>query len=211
VFGAGPVGLLCAYSAFLRGASKVYVVDHVQERLNKAKAIGAIPINFTQGNAAAQILKRDPDGVNRSCDCCGYECLNEKLEPQQNAILNDAVRVTSFGGGIGVVGAYFAQEKSAGRPNADSIAPSLDFPISEFWGKSLSMKSGTVDTKPIAGRLVDLVKSGRAKLGFIVSSVIGIEEAPEAYEKFNEAKETKVVIRFPWMQGEEDNPSNGYN
>jgi len=48
VFGAGPVGLLCAYSAILRGASKVYLVDHNQSRLDKGATIGAIPINFTQ-------------------------------------------------------------------------------------------------------------------------------------------------------------------
>ncbi|CAI0649684.1 unnamed protein product, partial [Colletotrichum noveboracense] len=28
VFGAGPVGLMCAYSAIIRGAALVYVVDH---------------------------------------------------------------------------------------------------------------------------------------------------------------------------------------
>ena len=58
IFGAGPVvihnqawnssaseylnlkGLMAAYSALLRGASRVYVVDRVKERLDKAKAIG---------------------------------------------------------------------------------------------------------------------------------------------------------------------------
>jgi hypothetical protein len=33
-------GLMAAYSAVLRGASTVYVVDRVKERLDKAKAIG---------------------------------------------------------------------------------------------------------------------------------------------------------------------------
>src|SRR5271163_1893742 len=39
IFGAGPVGLMAAYSATLRGASRVYVVDSVAERLAAAKAI----------------------------------------------------------------------------------------------------------------------------------------------------------------------------
>lgn len=199
VFGAGPVGLLCAYSAILRGAAKVYIVDYIQSRLDKGKSIGAIPINFTHGNAAKQILEREPEGVNRSCDCCGYECLNEKLEMQQNALLNDAIHVTSSGGGIGVIGAYMAQDKAPGRPEADKIAPTIDFPITEFWTKGLTMRGGIVDPKLLAPRLVELVKSGRAKPGFIVSSVIGIEEAEEGYRKFDE-KETKVVIRFPWMR-----------
>jgi glutathione-independent formaldehyde dehydrogenase len=29
IFGAGPVGLLAAYSAILKGASEVYVVDNI--------------------------------------------------------------------------------------------------------------------------------------------------------------------------------------
>src|SRR4051794_21149680 len=37
VFGAGTIGLLSAYSALLRGAAVVYVVDAVPERLDKAR------------------------------------------------------------------------------------------------------------------------------------------------------------------------------
>jgi threonine dehydrogenase-like Zn-dependent dehydrogenase len=57
VFGAGPVGLMAAYSAVLRGASEVYAVDRVPERLTKVKAIGAIPIDFSKGDPVDQILK----------------------------------------------------------------------------------------------------------------------------------------------------------
>ncbi|HSR23228.1 MAG TPA: alcohol dehydrogenase catalytic domain-containing protein, partial [Candidatus Eisenbacteria bacterium] len=46
VYGGGPVGLMAAYSALLRGASRVFVVDRVPERLGKAEQIGAVPINF---------------------------------------------------------------------------------------------------------------------------------------------------------------------
>ena len=72
MFGAGPVGLLYAYSAVLRGASKVYSVDSVPERLAKAKSIGAIPIDFTKGQGpAAHILALEPKGVQRVCGCVG--------------------------------------------------------------------------------------------------------------------------------------------
>jgi threonine dehydrogenase-like Zn-dependent dehydrogenase len=57
VFGAGPVGLMAAYSAVLRGASEIYVVDRVPERLAKAKEIGCIPIDFSKGDAAEQIKR----------------------------------------------------------------------------------------------------------------------------------------------------------
>lgn len=46
VFGAGPVGLMAAYSATLRGASAVYVVDRVPERLAVAEKIGCVGVNF---------------------------------------------------------------------------------------------------------------------------------------------------------------------
>lgn len=57
VFGAGPVGLMAAYSGILRGASKVYVVDKVKERLHVAERIGATPIDFSQGDPVEQIIK----------------------------------------------------------------------------------------------------------------------------------------------------------
>ncbi len=55
VFGAGPVGLLAAYSALLQGASQVFVVDYISERLELAKNIGAIPIDFTMSDPVAMI------------------------------------------------------------------------------------------------------------------------------------------------------------
>ena len=57
VFGAGPVGLMAAYSGILRGASQVYVVDRVKERLDVAKKIGCVPVDFSQGDPVEQILK----------------------------------------------------------------------------------------------------------------------------------------------------------
>jgi threonine dehydrogenase-like Zn-dependent dehydrogenase len=44
-----------------------------------------------------------------------------------------------------------------------------------------------------------LVKSGRARPRSVVSSVVGIDEVPEGYRRFNEGKETKVVVRFPYV------------
>ena len=202
VFGAGPVGLLCAYSALFRGARKVYIVDHNKQRLEKGASIGAIPINFTHNNAAEQILALEPNGVNRSCDCCGQEALNTDLKPQQNAILLDMVHVTKNQGGMGIVGVYFHQDNTPGHPRASEWRADLAIPTAEMWTKGLKMQSGIVNIPSVAARLVELVKSGRGKPSFIVSSVVGIEDAPEAYKRFEEGKETKVVFRFPWTNGE---------
>ncbi|HEX8752727.1 MAG TPA: hypothetical protein VF731_04845 [Solirubrobacterales bacterium] len=47
VFGAGPVGLLATHSALPRGASRVFTVDRIPERLAKAEGLGATGINST--------------------------------------------------------------------------------------------------------------------------------------------------------------------
>lgn len=48
---------MAAYAALLRGASDVYVIDRVPERLAKAKDIGCIPIDFSASDPVDQILK----------------------------------------------------------------------------------------------------------------------------------------------------------
>lgn len=58
VYGAGPVGLMAAYSALLRGAKKVFVVDRVPERLQKAEEIGAVPVDFSAGDPVEQIKEQ---------------------------------------------------------------------------------------------------------------------------------------------------------
>src|SRR4051812_26005000 len=45
VYGAGPVGLMAAYSAMLQGARQVMVVDRHPDRLRLVEEIGAIPID----------------------------------------------------------------------------------------------------------------------------------------------------------------------
>lgn len=200
VFGAGPVGLMCAYSAKLRGASRVYSIDHVPSRLAKAKSIGAIPINFTKGGLPSeQILKLAPDGVTRVCDCVGEECVNEKLEPDQAFVLTEAVKMASDKGGIGVPGVYIAQPDSKGTPRGSTIAPDIKFPLSLFWGKSLSMRGGSADILKVAPMLFELVTNGVARPGFVVSKeYVGLEHAPEAFRRFDQHLETKILFKLPW-------------
>jgi threonine dehydrogenase-like Zn-dependent dehydrogenase len=197
IFGAGPVGLLAAYSALLRGASRVYVVDHVEERLEAAASIGAIPINFIKGEPSAQILAREPDGVQRTVDCVGEECLNGKLKHEQSFVVTQAIKCTSVGGGVGVIGVHFALPTSNGVKRGNTISPTMDFPMTLFWEKNLTLRGGTVDSKLFVEPLLELVKNGRAKPGFVFSSTIDIEQAPTAYRRFDDKLESKVMIKFP--------------
>ncbi|KAH8587363.1 alcohol dehydrogenase [Bisporella sp. PMI_857] len=198
VFGAGPVGLLAAYSAVLRGASRVYVVDYIPHRLQLAQSIGAIPIslNQTDEGPVEQILRLEPGGVVRSLDCVGYEAVNRNLEAQADRVILDMIAVTAMRGGLGVVGLYNSPDATAGTPLGDVVPRNMNFPIADFFQKGLSMRAGAVDAKLNAPYLTQLVESGKARPGFVVSSVIDIEDAPEYYSRYSQYLESKIVIRF---------------
>jgi glutathione-independent formaldehyde dehydrogenase len=101
VFGAGPVGLMAAYSARLCGASKVYSVDRVKERLDKARSIGAIPINFDEGDPAEQILNdTNEEGVDRGVDAVGFQAASKGKEVP-NTVLVSLVKAVRPTGGMG--------------------------------------------------------------------------------------------------------------
>lgn len=197
VFGAGPVGQLAVYSAKLRGASRIYVVDHVQTRLDLAATHGAIPINFVQSDPVEQILAYEPDGVMRSVDCVGMEALNAQLEHEQHIVISQMVEVTHIHGGIGVPGLYSAVESYEAAPRGSTISPNITFPLTDFWNKRLSLAGGPVDNKLVAAELVSLISSGVADPSFISSATISVEEAPEYYARLNRSEEMKVYISFP--------------
>ncbi|KAL4926560.1 uncharacterized protein BDV17DRAFT_293360 [Aspergillus undulatus] len=104
VFGADPTCLLCTYTALLRGATTVFSIDHVPSRLEKAASIGAIPIDFTKDDPVEQILKHEPRGFRRCCDCVWFECVKDKLEPEANIVLDNCIKPTEPTGGIGLTG-----------------------------------------------------------------------------------------------------------
>lgn len=69
VYGAGPVGLMAAYSAYIKGASKVMVVDRLPDRLGLAEAIGAIPIDDSKASPVEQVLElTEGEGADRAAN-----------------------------------------------------------------------------------------------------------------------------------------------
>lgn len=196
VFGAGPVGLMATYSALLRGASRVYTVDHVQERLDVAKSIGAIPINFAESDPVTQIQKLEPAGVRRAVDCVGLEALNSSLAFEPSIIVRQMVNVTGFEGGLGQVGVHAYTPGTQAALDHPQLSADINFPATSFWTKSLRLQAGIVQPYRIAPQLINLISSGVANTSFITTAVINIEDAPEYYERFNRTEEVKVLISF---------------
>lgn len=74
VMGAGPVGLMAAYSSIIKGAAKVFVVDRVPHRLALAEKIGAIPVNLSDGDVAEQVRDQTGgDGSDKGIDAVGFQ------------------------------------------------------------------------------------------------------------------------------------------
>jgi threonine dehydrogenase-like Zn-dependent dehydrogenase len=114
VFGAGPVGLMAAYSAQLRGASRVYVVDRVPERLKAAEKIGCTPIDFGKSDAVDQIIEANGGMVDRAVDAVGYQAVDKGGSKEQpNIVLENLIRVTRPCGGLGIPGLYVPADPGA--------------------------------------------------------------------------------------------------
>ena len=58
IFGGGPVGLMAAYSATIKGACKVIVVDRHPDRLRLAESIGAVAIDDSRESPVDRVSRR---------------------------------------------------------------------------------------------------------------------------------------------------------
>ena len=197
VFGAGPVGQMAAYSAILRGASRVYVVDRIESRLRLAESIGAIPINYnTSGDAVQQIFAHEPNGVARAVDAVGFESRAANGSYEEDLVLRQAVQVTQVFGGVGGVGIYEVRSNSTGRPRSAEVQSNLPLDTSSLFLKGTQFRIGYVDARELAPQLIQMISTLKARPSYIVSSQINITQAPEFYRRFSNWEESKVVIRF---------------
>lgn len=198
VFGAGPVGLMAAYSALLKGAGRVWVADHQPDRLRKAEEIGAIPIN-TAEQEPAEVVKEATLGLgaDNGCECVGYQAHDPKGHEDASLTINGLIDSVRFTGDIGVVGVFLPQDpggaKAQGELEAQGKVP-IDFGM--MWFKGQHMGTGQAPVKKYNRALRDLIAGGKAKPSFVVSHELSLDEAPTAYEHFDARDEgwTKVVL-----------------
>jgi glutathione-independent formaldehyde dehydrogenase len=195
VYGAGPVGLMAAYSAMLKGASRVFVVDRVRSRLDLVEKMGATPIDFTVDDPAQQIKDALGDvGVDRGIDAVGYQATVPEGQEQPALVLNQLVETVRPTGSIGTVGLYVPTDP--GAPDQDSARGYLLFNIGKFFEKGLRMGTGQADAKRYAHQLRDMIIAGRAKPSFVVSQELPLMSAPDAYARFDKREPgySKVLL-----------------
>jgi glutathione-independent formaldehyde dehydrogenase len=195
VFGAGPIGAMAAYSALIRGAAEVYVVDRVPERLQKVKEIGAIPIDFSKGDAVQQIRDmRHGDGVDKGIDAVGYQAVAHGKEVP-STVLDSLIAIVKPTGRLGIPGLYVPSDP--GGVDQHAKEGRLLIPFGKLFEKGLSLGTGQCNVKQYNMQLRDMIIAGRAKPSFIVSNDLPLDQAPMAYEKFDKRIEgyTKVILK----------------
>ncbi|WP_225844493.1 glutathione-independent formaldehyde dehydrogenase [Streptomyces sp. HPF1205] len=196
VYGGGPVGLMAAYSALLRGAKQVFVVDRVAERLAKAREIGAVPIDFSQGDPVRQIKDRTGgEGTDKGVDAVGYQAQAQSADREEPAtVLNSLIETVRPTGALGIPGLYVPRDP--GGPDEQAKQGMLGVAIGRLFEKGLRLGTGQCNVKRYNRRLRDMIIEGRAKPGFVVSHELPLEQAPSAYDKFDKRIEgyTKVVL-----------------
>lgn len=134
VWGAGPVGLMAAYSAVLRGASRTFVVDRVPERLKAAEKIGCTPIDFGKSDPVDQIIKLNDGMVDRAVDAVGYQAVNQGGSTEEpNIVLSQMIRVVRPTGGLGIPGLYVPSDP--GAPDEKSKEGQILLPFGKLFEK----------------------------------------------------------------------------
>ena len=199
VYGADPVGLMAAYSALLCGASRVFVVDDVPERLAKAREIGAIAIDAADGDPAQQIRDQtDGAGTDRGVDAVGYPTAARTGDRDEPAtVLHQLVQTVRPTGGLGVPGPC-VPFVGAGAGVDEDVGQRMSLvAIGALFEKGLRLGTGQANVKRYDRQLRDLITEGRATPSFVVSHELPLEEAPSAYQHFGQRADghLKVVLK----------------
>jgi threonine dehydrogenase-like Zn-dependent dehydrogenase len=184
VFGAGPVGLFAAKSAWLMGAGRVIVVDHVEYRLEFARRWAQCEIvNFKEVHDMAIHIKRMTDwlGADVCIDAVGAEAAGSalqhltgvklKLQAGAATALHWAINSVRKGGTVSIVGVY--------GPTFNMV------PMGNVVNKGLTLRANQAAVKRHLPRLIEHIKAGRLKPSEIITHRFAIEDIPEAYHMFS--------------------------
>jgi glutathione-independent formaldehyde dehydrogenase len=197
VFGAGAVGLLAAYSALLKGAAEVYVVDGVPERLDKAGELGATPVDYRVGDPVEQIrqLRRNAGlpigeeamgGVHHGIDAVGFQAYDrtESGAEKPTQVIEDLARLVNPTGHLGIAGVY--AEKDLHPAAVGHSDGSLTVPWATFFSKGISVNFGRTHDRRYTTLLRDLIVAGRARPGVIVTHHGHLADAAALYQQFDQ-------------------------
>jgi alcohol dehydrogenase len=184
VFGAGPVGLYAAKSAWFMGAGRVIVIDHLDYRLEKARTFAhAETYNFAEHRDIVVEMKKVTGhlGADVVIDAVGAEADGSflqhvtsaklKLQGGSPVALNWAIDSVRKGGTVSVVGAY--------GPMFSAVK------FGDALNKGLTLNMNQCPVKRQWPRLFEHIRSGHLKPNDIITHRIPLEHIGEAYHMFS--------------------------
>jgi threonine dehydrogenase-like Zn-dependent dehydrogenase len=168
VIGLGPVGVFALQCAQLHGPARILAVDMVPDRLERAAALGAEPIDASDGNTVAKVYEATGGR--------GAAAVIEAVGADQT--LADAVLCAAPGGTISVVGVSM------------NLAFPFPMPIALF--KRLTFRVTLASIPTTWSALFPLVESGKLKPEEVFTHRLGLSDASDAYRIFD-AREDGVL------------------
>jgi threonine dehydrogenase-like Zn-dependent dehydrogenase len=201
VWGCGPVGQFAIASAFMLGAARVIAIDRFQERLDLARSIGAITVDYSEEDVSVLTALKDLSGSigpDACIDAVGleahstelqgmYDVVKTKLllEQDRPSVLRQAIQAVRKGGTVSIPGVYGGL--------LDKV------PFGAAFGKGVTMKMGQTNMHNYMKPLLERIERGQIDPSYIISHRIGLDRAPDLYKIWRDKKEnvTKIVID-PW-------------
>lgn len=194
VFGCGPVGLFAARSAAqFFGAGRVIAVDHVEYRLRAAEIdCGAEGVNFREVGDIVTHLRELTGG--RGPDVCidavGLEADGSALHSAQGAMFLEAGSITALtwainavrpGGTVSIIGVY--------GPPFNHF-----FPLGWAMNRNLTFRMGQCNVLSYIDDLLEKTRSREIDPAFVVTHQMPLEEAPKAYELFEQKRDGAIKV-----------------
>jgi len=198
IFGSGPVGLMAAKSAWLKGAKRVIVVDTLEYRLATARqTANAETILWEDGpkDVVEQIRSMtNGRGADLVVDAVGFE--------PDRGLLDRAKAVANFEkGSVKVLEACMSAVRRGGTVSVLGVYPGTydNFPIGQFFDKGIILKGGQAPAQKYIDELLGYVVEGRVTLDDIISHRLPLSEISHAYDIFKKRTDNCVkVVLDPW-------------
>jgi threonine dehydrogenase-like Zn-dependent dehydrogenase len=185
VFGAGPVGLFAAKSAWFMGAGRVLVVDEYDYRLEFARRFAHCEtLNFRDVRDPVWTLKKQSDwlGWDAAIDAVGCEARGSawqraigirpfKLQGGSAVALHWAINAVRKGGVVSIVGAY------GPVPNAVAIGSAMN--------KGVTLRMNQASVKRNVARCIEHILAGHINPKDVITHRFPLEDIGEGYHIFS--------------------------
>jgi 2-desacetyl-2-hydroxyethyl bacteriochlorophyllide A dehydrogenase len=169
VLGLGPVGLCAVQAALAGGATKVFAIDSVEQRLAMAGDFGATAVHLTEEEPKRVIREATGKrGVDVVVDAVG--------DPGPLAM---AASLARDAGTVSGIGAY------AGKG---------EVPLGLAWLKGLTLRLGLANVIAHVDRVLALIEAGKLDPAALVTHHMKLDEAAEAYALYDNREALKVVL-----------------